>query len=658
MATDYQKTLRETSSNLDLNATQTKELDKAIKSVMMNSASPMEDIAEAYRTAGSEGYKVSEATKIINEANKAAIVTGDKVSNVTNAVTVAMHDYRASAEDATKYLGYMHGAMVAGNMKMEELSPNIGILANTTSLAGVSFRETMGAMAMMTSSGMSAAEATTSINNALMHLEVPTKGARKAMEELHQTTGIDIYNDFQKVKAGSMSLSDALGDVRKATGGNVDSMHAILPEVRGLRVLMADAGSQGKVFAESLKAVDNGTNALKESYEANSDNLDLLTKQMKNQFQVALIEVGTALLPIVIKAVKSATEFFQAHREQIIKVAQALTDNLSGAIKATIQFFRDHKEEIDRAKNAIKEFITQAWTKLVEGFNYFKDDILPKIIEGWKNLKKGFDDFSTWYKNNKNWIENLGLVFAGFAIGIGLVYGAVAIFNGVLAIATGVATAFGVVMAVVTSPIFLIGLAIGAVIAAGLLLWKNWDFIKQKAVEFMFTLVNLGNQIRDGMTRSVMDAINFLSRINLWDIGSNIMNGLINGIKDKVREVENTVRRVANSVSDTIRNALGIRSPSRVMMELGMYTTQGLQKGMEQGQPNVTQSAQNLSKAVIQGYTTNSNSNTNQSVTNNNRGGDLHLNFPNQPILLNAQSLAEFFKQSKSIARQQGFSIA
>jgi hypothetical protein len=51
--------------------------------------------------------------------------------------------------------------------------------------------------------------------------------------------------------------------------------------------------------------------------------------------------------------------------------------------------------------------------------------------------------------------------------------------NGIIAIGTGIMSAFGAVMAFITSPIGLVILAVGALIAIGVLLYKNWDTISQ-----------------------------------------------------------------------------------------------------------------------------------------------------------------------------------
>lgn len=71
-------------------------------------------------------------------------------------------------------------------------------------------------------------------------------------------------------------------------------------------------------------------------------------------------------------------------------------------------------------------------------------------------------------------------------------------------------TAFGAVMAFVTSPIGLVVLAIGALIAIGVLLWKNWDTVTEMAGKLWQSIKDIFSKIGDAIMAPVEKAKNFV----------------------------------------------------------------------------------------------------------------------------------------------------
>ena len=95
--------------------------------------------------------------------------------------------------------------------------------------------------------------------------------------------------------------------------------------------------------------------------------------------------------------------------------------------------------------------------------------------------------------------------------------------------------------------------------------------------------------ISSGMARSASIARSGSSQISsafnslngqLYSAGLFAMAGLTSGINSGAGRAIAAARNVANSVSSTIRTALKIHSPSRVMVAIGEYITQGLAKGI------------------------------------------------------------------------------
>lgn len=131
-----------------------------------------------------------------------------------------------------------------------------------------------------------------------------------------------------------------------------------------------------------------------------------------------------------------------------------------------------------------------------------------------------------------------------------------------------------------------------------------FDKLKVKVVQ---TFVDLAPRIANAM-KAIIPALRI--------VGNQIMQGLIDGVKSKIASFLNMVKDMAENVANAVQNALGIRSPSRVMMKLGEQTVAGFNKGMAStggginvGVPSASQMQGGLAPALS---TSGIGSNTNQ----------------------------------------------
>jgi len=76
------------------------------------------------------------------------------------------------------------------------------------------------------------------------------------------------------------------------------------------------------------------------------------------------------------------------------------------------------------------------------------------------------------------------------------------------------------------------------------------------------------------------EAQSFLEGINLYDIGVNIIQGLINGIGSMAKAVAGKVSDIAGGIKDKIQGALNIHSPSRFTTWIGEMFGKGLVNGI------------------------------------------------------------------------------
>lgn len=117
--------------------------------------------------------------------------------------------------------------------------------------------------------------------------------------------------------------------------------------------------------------------------------------------------------------------------------------------------------------------------------------------------------------------------------------------------------------------------------------------------------------LADGIIRSIENlgeaALACIAKLTgVWDgsmdewghIGENIVAGLLNGITGMWDTLVSTVKGKVNGMVSTVKNVLGIHSPSKVFTEIGENVTQGLVNGINTGAPAAQEAIQNTAQTL------------------------------------------------------------
>lgn len=86
------------------------------------------------------------------------------------------------------------------------------------------------------------------------------------------------------------------------------------------------------------------------------------------------------------------------------------------------------------------------------------------------------------------------------------------------------------------------------------------------------------------------------------EIGSNIIQGLVNGITGAAGSVISAIGGVVDNAIGWAKNLLGIASPSKVFAEIGDYTMQGMEEGIEDGLKGVLKTVKNAATSVTDAF--------------------------------------------------------
>lgn len=191
------------------------------------------------------------------------------------------------------------------------------------------------------------------------------------------------------------------------------------------------------------------------------------------------------------------------------------------------------------------------------------EQLLPAVttLMGWLTT------FGQWVSEHVPLVTTLAAVIGGVAIAVLAINAAMAVYSAVqtaAAIATGLwsaaagigavaTTAFGVAVAILTSPITLIIAAIAALIAIVVLLVKNWDTVSEaagKCWEFIKTAV--GSAV-DWIKNAAGTALDWIK--NAWTELGDWIGGIWDNIKSAAAAVWNWLKGAVTAPIDAIKTA-------------------------------------------------------------------------------------------------------
>lgn len=304
---------------------------------------------------------------------------------------------------------------------------------------------------------------------------------------------------------------------------------------------------------------------------------------LKNNIDKVATVIGTKLLPKVNAYVQKANVFIEKIMGDPGKMAQleAMVDRVAGAVEklATSTF--------QRLKNVDFEAVVN---NIVTGTEKFSTEVIPRIIDftdgiidNWPTIEtvvKGVGlAFAAWkvgeiaygayravklfalgvdflslkfvaasqayavyyaWKAKDLWQTMIlqgmyakdAIVIAGKTLAMWGMTAATTAWSGVTTVATAVGGAFGAVIAFLTSPIGLVILAIGALIAIGVLLYKNWDTISASIAKGWEWFKNLISGMPDVVLALTGPLAPLLLLIKHFDKVKEVASNAFNAVKN------------------------------------------------------------------------------------------------------------------------------
>ncbi|MDW0112153.1 phage tail tape measure protein [Sporosarcina saromensis] len=402
----------------------------------------------------------------------------------------------------------------------------------------------------------------------------------------------DIVTDALTGFGMSASDSGKFADILAAASSNANTNVGMLGE--SFKYVAPLAGAMGYSAEDTSKALSLMANAgIKGSQAGTSlksmlSNLASPTKKMQN----AMDDLGISLtnsdgsMKTLDEVMLNLRDSFGGLDEQQ-QAAYASTIFGKEAMAGALSVINASEEDYNKLSDALgnssgkAEEMADVMGDTVQGRMLEMKSALEEVgIIIFESLKPALEKVIEWVTKLAQWFQNLSpemqtaiVVIGGIVAAIGPVLVVVgtlvsAIGSIITAFTAGSAimTAFGAVLAVLTSPVSLIIGAIAALIAIGVLLWKNWDTVSEKAVEvfdFLKEKINSAmNSVKDiidnvmGFVESIFtSAMKFIFEsvgINFSAIEDKVSN-VMDGIWNIVDEVWYAIKSTFNTVLEVLK---------------------------------------------------------------------------------------------------------
>lgn len=446
-----------------------------------------------------------------------------------------------------------------------------------------------------------------------------------------------------KIAIGS-SLVPALRSLATIVQQGVDMFNNLSPEMKNfIGIALAVAAAVKLIVGPVLMFVG--------SLPDIAAGLTLLGSKMSAVFTALTGPIGLTILAIaavaagvylVIRNWEPIKEFFTNLWGGITSVFssawEGITSGISGAWEAvsgtTTSVFKAIASFFTEVWTGITSFLTNTWTTISNAAKTAFEgmaNLIKPILEGlktfftgiWEVIKNLFagslllilnlvtGNFTELSKNAQAIWNNLKEAFGKIWDGIKQVFsGAVNLLKTILSVAWDAITSAAsaawsgfktVVTNLVTGTVEVVKNIWNATITwfkelPGKLYTIGADMFNRMKEAVTTTVTTVKDAIVTGMTA----AIDWLKKLPamMLQIGKDMIMGLVNGIKNMIGAVGDAISDLADSITNGVKDALDIHSPSRVMKKLGEYTGQGFALGISNTISNVKSKAQNMADAA------------------------------------------------------------
>ena len=432
------------------------------------------EAGEAMEYMAMAGWKTDDMLQGIEGIMNLAAASGEDLATTSDIVTDAMTAFGLKAEDSGHFADVLAAASSNANTNVAMLGESFKYAAPVAGALGISAEDTSIALGLMANAGIKASQAGTNLRTGLSNLAKPTKQMREYMEKYN----IALVTN----KDGSVDLRKTMISLREKMAGLSETEQAAAASAifgkNSMAGWLAIVNASDEDFEKLTKAIDGA-----------SYNLDDLTDSLKNS-GVQWSKYNKQAWMAGGEGIKALTEDVVGHLTSADMSATELRNHLmkdygmsAKDAKKTIQ---EVKKGLEGATGAAESMANTMQDNLMGQLTILKsqlselmisvgDILMPTIRKITEFIQGLVDKLNNLDEGQKETIVKIGLIVA--AIGPALVVIG-KVVTGVGSIVSAIGGFIGAVGGLLPGGAIIVGL-----VAAGTLIYRHWDEIKEWATE-------------------------------------------------------------------------------------------------------------------------------------------------------------------------------
>lgn len=584
----FQSSMSQVAATMGVGVDQIQSLTDKAKEMGSTTAFTATQAADALNYLALAGYDANKAAEVLPSVLNLAAAGGMDLAYASDLVTDAMAslNLEANKQNVDEFGNKLAKAASKANANVSQLGEAILTVGGTAANLKGGTTELTTALGLLANVGIKGAEGGTHLRNIILSLQSPTDDATKLMEQL----GLQVYDAQGNMRGLDDILTDLSGSLAGLTQGQKDSVINALfnkTDLAAVNGLLAAQGEQWESLAQQIDAAGEAagdSGAMAQMAETQLDNLQGSVTIMQSALEGLQLGIYDYLEPSLNEAAKWGSECFstltealseggpeamlQAAGQIISDLAASVTAQLPGLATSGTEIIVQLAEDIVAATPAMLDAAAGVMDALVQGIV----DNLPSLIV---SATKVIVQFTHYLSDHQDEIFD-----AGIQLLEQLIIGITDNLPQLITAAAELIAKFSAALISHLPDLLNCGAALLTTLVDGIL--RSIENLGEAALACIAKLTGVWDGSMDD-----------------WGhIGENIVTGLLNGITGMWDTLVSTVKGKVNGMVNTVKNALGIHSPSKVFTEIGENVTQGLVNGINTGAPAAQEAIQNIAQTL------------------------------------------------------------